>query len=47
MKAVFIRRGPWGYLHSIRQEVRLADARIDSLTELPTVLAHLSALPRE
>jgi FMN phosphatase YigB (HAD superfamily) len=39
MKAIFIRRGPWGYLHSTRPEVELADARIESLDELPGLLA--------
>ena len=34
MFAVHIRRGPWGYLH----EAPTADARIDSLAELPGVL---------
>jgi FMN phosphatase YigB (HAD superfamily) len=41
MKAIFIRRGPWGYLHSTRPEVDLADARVGSLAELPTLLARL------
>ena len=41
MKAIFIRRGPWGYLNSTRPEVRLADARIESLDELPGLLAPL------
>lgn len=41
MVAVFIRRGLWGYLHATRPEVELADARIDSLDELPTILARL------
>jgi HAD superfamily hydrolase (TIGR01509 family) len=34
MFAVHVRRGPWGYLH----EAPTADARIDSLAELPGVL---------
>lgn len=38
MFAVFIRRGPWGHLHAHRAEAALADARIDSLGELTTVL---------
>jgi HAD superfamily hydrolase (TIGR01549 family) len=41
MVAVFLRRGLWGYLHATRPEVELADARIDSLEELPTILARL------
>jgi HAD superfamily hydrolase (TIGR01549 family) len=42
MKTVFIRRGPWGYLHAQRPEVAVADVRIDSLDELPACLAALS-----
>lgn len=34
MFAVFIRRGPWGYLHARGGEAACADARIDSLAEL-------------
>jgi HAD superfamily hydrolase (TIGR01509 family) len=41
MKAIFIRRGPWGYLHALRPEIELADAMIDSLEELPEVLTSL------
>lgn len=41
MLAVFVRRGPWGYLHAERPEVRVARARIDSLSELPDVLARV------
>jgi HAD superfamily hydrolase (TIGR01509 family) len=38
MFAVHIRRGPWGYLQAGAGE---ADARIQSLAELPGVLAHV------
>jgi FMN phosphatase YigB (HAD superfamily) len=38
MLAVFLRRGPWGYLHARRPEVALAHIRIDSLDELPSAL---------
>lgn len=41
MIAIFIRRGPWGSLHATRPGVELADARIDSLDELPQILATL------
>jgi FMN phosphatase YigB (HAD superfamily) len=41
MCAVFLRRGPWGYLHASRPGVERADAGIDSLDELPEVLARL------
>ncbi|HET6873662.1 MAG TPA: HAD family hydrolase [Acidimicrobiales bacterium] len=34
MWAVFLRRGPWGYLHARLPEARQADARIDSLAQL-------------
>lgn len=40
MFSVFIRRGPWGHVHAHWPEVELADARIDSLDELPAVLAN-------
>jgi HAD superfamily hydrolase (TIGR01509 family) len=36
--AVHIRRGPWGYLQAGADD---ADAKIDSLSELPGVLAHV------
>ncbi|HET7077151.1 MAG TPA: HAD family hydrolase [Chloroflexia bacterium] len=38
MLAVFLRRGPWGYLHALRPEAVQADIRLDSLADLP---AHL------
>lgn len=38
MRAVFIRRGPWGYLHATWPEVEQVRYRIDSLTELPRLL---------
>ena len=41
MRAVFIRHGPWGHLHAQRPEIALADARIASLDELPTLLPTL------
>ncbi len=39
MVAVFIRRGPWGYLHAARPEAALAHVRLQSLAELPAALA--------
>ena len=39
MLAVHIRRGPWGYLHAEWPEARRADIRIDSLAQLPALLA--------
>jgi len=41
MIAVFIRRGPWGHLQSHWPESHEAHVRIDSLAELPEVLAAL------
>ena len=41
MRAVLIRRGPWGHLHAQRPEADRADAQIDSLAELPAVLHKL------
>jgi FMN phosphatase YigB (HAD superfamily) len=38
MVAVFIRRGPWGYLHAQRPEAARAHLRINSLGELPAAL---------
>lgn len=34
MRTAFIRRGPWGYVHSQRPEAALADLHIRSLAEL-------------
>lgn len=34
MRTAFIRRGPWGYIHSERPEVQLADVRVQSLADL-------------
>jgi FMN phosphatase YigB (HAD superfamily) len=39
MLSVFLRRGPWGLIHSRRPEAAQADIRIDSLAELPNRLA--------
>jgi HAD superfamily hydrolase (TIGR01549 family) len=38
MLAVFLRRGPWGFLHAGRPEAGRAHIQIDSLDELPAVL---------
>lgn len=38
MRTVFIRRGPWGYLHALKDEAALADLRVDSLHELAILL---------
>ena len=39
MVAVFLRRGPWGYVHAAWPEAAAADLRVDSLAELPGALA--------
>ena len=38
MVSVFVRRGPWGYLHASRPEAAQARIRVDSLAELPEAL---------
>lgn len=38
MRTVFLRRGPWGYLHALKDEAALADLRVDSLQELTALL---------
>lgn len=38
MRAVLVRRGPWGYRHVSWPEAARADAVIDSLAELPDLL---------
>lgn len=42
MRAVFLRRGPWGYLHASRPEIARAHLRLDSLAELPAALRSLA-----
>ena len=43
MKAVFMKRGPWGYIHASWPEVKTASARIEGLNELPGVIRQLNA----
>ncbi|HLI65717.1 MAG TPA: HAD family hydrolase [Caulobacteraceae bacterium] len=38
MMAIFIRRGPWGYVHATLPDVAQASARIESLDELIDIL---------
>lgn len=38
MTAVFVRRGPWGYVHATWPEAAAADLRVESLAELPAAL---------
>ncbi|MEV0672585.1 HAD family hydrolase [Mycobacterium sp. NPDC050441] len=37
IRTVFVRRGPWGYIHALKDEAALADIRVDSLRELATL----------
>lgn len=41
MKAVFVRRGPWGWMHAERPEIARAHIRLDNLLDLPDRLAAL------
>jgi HAD superfamily hydrolase (TIGR01549 family) len=41
LKTVFIRRGPWGYLHESYPDIGRADVRIASLDELVALLPKL------
>ncbi|HLU34572.1 MAG TPA: HAD family hydrolase [Thermomicrobiales bacterium] len=42
MHAVFIRRGPWGYLHAGWPEMEQVRHRIDSLAEVPDLVRRLN-----
>lgn len=41
MKSIFIRRGPWGWMHAEKPEIAQADIHLDSLLDLPEKLAAL------
>jgi HAD superfamily hydrolase (TIGR01549 family) len=41
MKAVFVRRGPWGWMHAEMPQIERAHLRIDSLLDLPDRLGLL------
>jgi len=41
MTAVFVRRGPWGWMHAEKPEIAQAHIRLDSLLDLPDRLAGL------
>jgi HAD superfamily hydrolase (TIGR01549 family) len=41
MTAVFIRRGPWGWMHAERPDIDQAQIRLESLLDLPDRLAAL------
>ncbi len=41
MTAVFLRRGPWGWMHAERPEIEQAHIRLETLLDLPDRLAAL------
>jgi HAD superfamily hydrolase (TIGR01549 family) len=41
MTAVFIRRGPWGWMHAERPEIEQAHIRLETLAALPAALERL------
>ena len=41
LRAVLVRRGPWGTLHAQRPEAAQADAVIETLMELPELVDRL------
>ncbi len=41
MTAVFVRRGPWGWMHAERPEIERAHLRLDDLRDLPDRLDNL------
>jgi FMN phosphatase YigB (HAD superfamily) len=41
MKAVFLRRGPWGWMHAEMPDIERAHLRLDNLLDLPSLLAKL------
>jgi HAD superfamily hydrolase (TIGR01549 family) len=41
MAAVFVRRGPWGWMHAELPEIEKAHLRLDSLLDLPDRIAEL------
>lgn len=43
MKAIFVRRGPWALLHGDTPEAKMANLHIETLHELPDVLARDNA----
>ncbi|MSQ26651.1 MAG: HAD family hydrolase [Dehalococcoidia bacterium] len=45
MKAVFLQRGPWGHIHSLRPEIQRAHLRIASLLDLPAAFNGIDGVP--
>ena len=41
LKAVFVRRGPWGWMHAEMADIQQAHIRLDSLLDLPARIAAL------
>jgi FMN phosphatase YigB (HAD superfamily) len=41
MKAVFVRRGPWGWMHAEKPEIERAHLRLETLLDLPDRLGSL------
>ena len=41
LKAVFVRRGPWGWMHAERPEIERAHLRLENLRDLPDRLRDL------
>ena len=41
MTAVFVRRGPWGWMHAEKPGIEAAHLRLEGLAELPQALAGL------
>ena len=41
MKAVFVRRGPWGWMHAELPDIQKAHIRLETLMDLPDRLAAL------
>lgn len=44
MHAVFIRRGPWGYLHSSWPEMKDVRLQIESIAEIPDLVSRLNTM---
>jgi FMN phosphatase YigB (HAD superfamily) len=41
--AIFLRRGPWGFVQARRNDVAKVAIRLESLSELPAVLQQFQA----
>ena len=45
MTGIFIRRGPWGYVHAHWKEMDQVQYRVESLSELPALLRRMDDAP--